>query len=313
MRRLAALLALLLSTTARAQDALHTIKVADNVFAILQPSDNRFNDSNAILIVGPSSAIVIDSQVDEESARGVIAEIKKLTTKPVTRVVATHWHGDHFQGNKAYRDAYPGVELVAHVSAAEEMRTRAPKMRDEDVARLKSARPERAERLANVQFVFPTTTVEEQATWKLGDREVRLLHFRGHTAGDLVVHLPRERVLITGDLVDDMPYLGHGFPADYLKTLDALDRLEWDTMVPGHGQVRRSRDHFHAVRDAFTAIYGEVRQAVRENLTLEQTRTRVNLAAHRAKLTYGDARAGRAFDSFMADAIERMYSEAKGQ
>lgn len=313
IRATVALVALLVPASAWAQSALQTVKVADGVFVVLQPYNNRFNDSNCTFIVGPSSVMVIDSQVDEESTRAVIAEIKKVTDKPVRQVIATHWHGDHFQGNAAYRDAYSSVEFIAHESATEEMRTRAPRMRDEDVARLKASRPAEAERLARVEFVFPTVSVGEQTTWTLGDHVVHLLHFRGHTAGDLAIYLPRDRVLITGDLVDDMPYLGHGYPAEYLKTLETIGGLQWDTMVPGHGQIRRGKDHLRAVRDVFTAVYADVARAVRDGLTLEETTKRVNLAPHRSKLTYGDARAGRAFDGFMEAAIARMYEELSGR
>ena len=337
---------LLAATSAGAQDAIRTLEVADGVVAILQPFDNRFNDSNTVLIIGPTSAIVVDSQVGPESARAVIAEIKRLTDKPVRHVIATHWHGDHFQGNQAYRDAWPGVEFVAHATAAGEMRTRATKMRDDDVARLKRELPAADARLAkgvdrsgrlldeegrrllgesiarsrrylaaleSVEFVFPTATVGEQTTWHVGDREVRLMHFRGHTAGDLAVFLPKERVLISGDLVDDMPYLGHGFPSEYLRALDALAGLEWDQMVPGHGQVRQGKDHLRSVAAVFTAVYADVQRAVRDGLTLEQTKARVDLASHKPKLTYGDARAGRAFDGFMPEAVERMYEELRSR
>jgi cyclase len=304
--------ALLIAPAAAAQEALNTVKLADGVYAILQPENARFNDANSVLIVGPTAAMVIDTQVDPDSSRRVIAEIKKVTDKPVRHVIATHWHGDHFQGNDAYREAYPGVEFVAHALAAGEMRTRAPRQRDEDVARMKKSRPAEADRLAKLNFVFPTMQLGEQTTWRVGTREVRLLHYRGHTSGDIAVYLPSDRILITGDLVDDMPYLGHGFPADYLKTLDALVALEWDTMVPGHGSVRRNKDHLSAVAAAFKAVYSDVSRAVAEGLTLEQTKARVDLGPHRAKLTYGDARAGRAFDGFMAAAIERMYEERKG-
>jgi cyclase len=342
IRAAAAVLVLACASGAGAQDALQTIKVAENVFAILQPFDNRFNDSNAVLIVGPSSAIVIDSQENNRSAQAVIAEIRKLTDKPVRQVIATHWHGDHFQGSDAYRDAYPGVEFVAHATAAVDMRERATKQRDEDLAALKREIPAAEDRLArgvnrrgepltdgarklaaeslergkrraaaleSVHFVFPTVTLGERTTWYVADSEVRLMHFRGHTAGDLAIYLPRERVLITGDLVDDLPFLGHGFPADYLKTLEALEALEWDTMVPGHGQVRKGKDHLRAVSEVFGSIYLEVKKAVGEGLTLEQTKARLNLAPYRARLSYGDARAGRAFDEFVPAAIERMFEE----
>jgi cyclase len=301
----------LTAATVAAQDALQTVQLAENVYAILQPSAKRFNDSNAVLIVGPSSAVVIDTQVAPDSSRRVIAEIRKVTDKPVDRVVATHWHGDHFQGNQAYREAFPGVEFIAHPNAVNDMRTRAPKLRDEDVARLKQARPAEAERLAKVEFIFPTRTLRDKEAWPVGTREVRFLHFRGHTSGDIAVYLPADGILITGDLVDDLPYLGHGFPSDYLKALDALAALDWNIMVPGHGEVRRGKEHLALVSTVFKAVHADVQRAVRDGLSLEQTKARVDLAPHKPKLTYGDARAGRVFDQFMSAAIERMYDELK--
>ena len=331
----------LLTTSAMAQDAVRTVKVADGVFAILQPDDNRFNDANSVLIVGPTSAIVIDSQVSPASAHAFIAEIRKLTDKPVRHVVATHWHGDHFQGNQAYRDAWPDVEFVAHASAADEMRTRATRMLDDDIARLTNelartglrlnrgvdlkGQPldrdahqllfeslarghRRLSDLKSVEFVFPTTLVGEETIWNVG-REVRLLHFRGHTAGDLAVYLPAERVLITGDLVDDMPYLGHGFPSEYLRALDSLTALDWNLMVPGHGQVRRGKDHVRLVAEVFSAVYADVRRAMAAGLPPEYAVSRVNLESYREKLSYGDASAAHVFDAFMPKAVARMYEE----
>lgn len=323
---------------------LQTVKVADGVYAILQPFDNRFNDSNATVIVGDAHVMVIDSQVGPASAEAVIAEVRKITTRPVRYVVATHWHGDHFQGNEAYRRAYPGVEFVAQQAAADDMRRRATAMRQEDIESLRREIPAAEERLAkrvdrqggaldaegarllaesiarnrrylealeSVAFVFPGMLVHERLEWDLGNRVVRLLHFRGHTSGDLVAWLPQERVLVTGDLVDDMPFLGHGHPADYLRTLDALDALAWDVMIPGHGQIRRGRDHLRAIAAVFTAVYRDVERAVRDGLTLEQTLERVNLRQHRETLAAGEPRAGRAFDGFMPEAVKRMYEELR--
>ena len=336
---------LLFTTSAIAQDAVRTVKIAEGVFALLQPHDNRFNDANSVLIVGPSSAIVIDSQVSPASALAFIAEIRKLTDKPVRQVVATHWHGDHFQGNQAYRDAWPGVEFVAHASAADEMRTRATRMLEDDIARLTNelartglrlnrgvdlkGQPldreanrllfeslarghRRLSDLKSVEFVFPTTLIGEETIWNVG-REVRLLHFRGHTAGDLAVYLPAERVLITGDLVDDMPFLGHGFPSDYLRALHSLTALDWNVMVPGHGQVRRGKEHVRLVAAVFSTMYADVQRAVAAGLPAEHAVSRVNLALHKAKLSYGDASAALVFDAFMPKAIARMYDELSGK
>ncbi len=108
-----------------AQQKIEIRKVADGVYAALQPAELRFDDSNSTIIFLEDGVLVVDTQVTPVTSRAILAEIRKLTDKPVRYVVNTHWHGDHVQGNSAYRDAYPDALFVAHANTRADIEARA--------------------------------------------------------------------------------------------------------------------------------------------------------------------------------------------
>jgi glyoxylase-like metal-dependent hydrolase (beta-lactamase superfamily II) len=104
----------------------------------------------------------------------------------------------------------------------------------------------------------PTVTLADHLTLYRGSREIRLLFLgRGHTGGDVVVYLPKERAVITGDLlVEGTSYIGDAFIRDWLQTLDRLRAIDFDVVLPGHGQAFRGKakiDHFQAYLRDFWA------------------------------------------------------------
>ena len=132
------LAALLASPGCGAQSAAQAMlqAVAPGVYVALQPAANRFNDSNATVIVTTDSVIVIDTQTTLTSTRAVLEQIRKLTDKPVRYVINTHWHGDHVYGNQIYRDAFPSVQFIAQTNTREDMSTRAAKELKDNVESL---------------------------------------------------------------------------------------------------------------------------------------------------------------------------------
>jgi cyclase len=318
--------------------------VAPGVYAALQPFADRFNDSNSTIIVLDDSVMVVDTQTTLTATRGVIEQIRKLTNKPVRWVINTHWHGDHVQGNQLYREAFPSVQFIAHVNTRLDMAQRTTSELRDQVASLPgqiekyrqtlaSGQASNGERLTEDQksllemrvdtfskqlpdlrqthVVLPDVTFDNSLSLYSGSQEVRLIHFGGHTLGDVVVYLPAEKVLITGDLVDDMPYTGDGSPADLVETLHQLDRLDFDLIVPGHGGIERGREHLHRITSMFESIVSQVQDAVRNGLTLDATKHKVDLEEFRESVTHGEEHATRAFNGFVPIAIERAYAEAK--
>lgn len=293
-------------------------------------------DSNSVFVVGARDVVVVDTNVSPESARASLAELRRITDKPVRYVVNTHWHDDHLAGNQVYRDAFPGVQFVGQVRTREELSTtgadnrnqakeggpgfaRALRKRVEEGKSLTGAPltdEERAAYLSDARLVeryvadlpgldiiFPTVAVSDKLVIDDGSRTIEILHLgRGHTGADLVVHLPKERVAIVGDLVSwPVPLVGTtSHPADFASTLDRLLALEAATVVPGHGPVMKDDTYLRLVARLLASIRDQTAAAVAKGETLEQVLKSVDLSEFRRAIAGDSALRQFAFDNYVA-------------
>src|SRR5689334_12057209 len=93
------------------------VKLSDGVYAAIRTEPPGLTvNGNSVFIINDDDVVVVDTTLTPGTAREIIAEIKKLTHKPVKYVINTHWHDDHIMGNAAYREAFPGVEFIAHTA-----------------------------------------------------------------------------------------------------------------------------------------------------------------------------------------------------
>jgi glyoxylase-like metal-dependent hydrolase (beta-lactamase superfamily II) len=348
MVRLAALLlALLAAPAARAGFTVETLAPGVHAFVRTEPAGMMF-DANNLAVVGEESVLVVDSNATAESSREVIRALRRLTPKPVRHLVNTHWHLDHFEGNAAWLEAYPGLEIVGHEATREELagigaknragllefgpgmvetlRKRVAGGKDREGrpldAETKAAYASDAEQAARyleatrtATFVPPTLEVRDRLSVRLGSRIVEILHLgAGHTRADLVVWLPAERIVATGDLVvAPVPLIGNtARPLDYAGTLDRLLALGASTLLPGHGPVMRDDAPVRRIRELAAAVRDGVKAAVAAGATLEETRRRVDLAPFRASFAGGSTLKGSLFDMYVAQpAVEAAWRQAR--
>jgi glyoxylase-like metal-dependent hydrolase (beta-lactamase superfamily II) len=167
--------------------------------------------------------------------------------------------------------------------------------------------------LRKLRFVLPTLTYESRLVLNGGGREVRLLHERAHTRGDTVVYLPKEKILFTGDLLDDLPYVGHGYPSEWIQTLRALATLDVDRIVPGHGRPYEGKDRLTLVADFLESIVIQVRAGLAAGRGENDIREAVDVEPFRARVAGTDPLASRTFDEFVPEAIDRAFQEATGK
>lgn len=263
-------------------------------------------DANCLFIVNDEDVIVVDAP---EASAELIGALRQLTDKPVRYLVNTHWHDDHVIGNALWRAAYPQVQFIAHPSlrdylpgtgarnragmiagapqVATQMRERLAQ--DQNLAGEPISEEERVSYASDLALVdhymkvvpgtpdlLPDLGVASELVLQRGERRIEIRRLgRGHTESDLVVWLPQERILASGDLVvSPVPLVGaeqshvHDWPA----TLDALIALQPAHIVPGHGPVLSGDSYVHQLRDLFAAIDSAVRAARRRGLDLEATR-----------------------------------------
>ena len=282
-------------------------KIADDVyFAVGTGSLTVF--CNAAVVVNDNDVLIVDSHVSPEAARSLLNELKAITTKPVRYVVNTHFHFDHSSGNQAYG---PGVEIIGH-QFTREMLTRGASLRGRafdryigslpaTIARLKSqadttkdttAKSALARRIVTqeafkretdtIRATPPTVSFDHALTLFRGGREIRLYFLgRGHTGGDIVVHLPRERVLVSGDLLlPGVPFGGDGFFTEWPETLERIKALDFDVVLPGHGAPFRDRERITYLQAYFRDFWSKVSEQYRMGVSPEDAARRIDLRNH---------------------------------
>jgi cyclase len=300
-------------------------KLSEGVYAAIRKQPPLFSfDPNNVFIINDDDVIVVDANASLAATKELLAALRKLTGKPVKYVINTHWHDDHIVGNQVWREAFPGVEFIGHASALKDRPTigaanrrgmleggkaYAARLRDlveqnKSLAGAPITEEERVNYLGDVawleralaeapgvQIILPTLTVEDRLTLHRGDRTIDIRHLgRGHTGADLIVHLPSEGVLITGDLVVwPIPLIGStSYPAAYSATIEKLLTLPANIIVPGHGPVMRDQEYIKLLSRLLISLKEQTAAAVARGETLEQTRKSVDLTEFR-RLLAGDS------------------------
>jgi cyclase len=130
----------------------------------------------------------------------------------------------------------------------------------------------------------PNMTYTSQMTLRQGDREVQLLFLgRGHTQGDTVVFLPKERIVCTGDLMESrLAYMGDAMFDEWITTLDALKKLDFDTVLPGHGVPFHGKSLITAFQNYLSDFMIKVAALRKQGLSAEEAAQKVDLVSHRS-------------------------------
>ncbi len=211
-------------------------EIADRVWV----AHYDFIDINIGLVGGERGLVVVDTYASSALARDVVEDVRRLGVGEVVAAVNTHEHFDHTFGNAVFREEY-GSGLPIH--ATEEAAERTVASGERWKAKSEAYDDPRVPDIRATPIVPADRTFSSAAVLDLGDRVVELVHpGRGHTGGDLVVHVADARVLLAGDLVEQSAPPAYGddcFPMDWPLTLDlVLDLLTADSVVvPGHGTV----------------------------------------------------------------------------
>jgi glyoxylase-like metal-dependent hydrolase (beta-lactamase superfamily II) len=310
--------------------------VAEGIYAAIARMNGPALGSNAAIIVDYDSVLIVDTHMRPSAAREVLENVKRITPLPVRYVVNSHFHNDHTQGNQAYFNAFPrGVEYVCHSNTRRDIIRKAiPRVREQlktlpvqireterqlagatdaqERARLhKEIDGNRAyfEELRQIDITLPTLTFDNSLFFHRA-HDIRVHYFgRGHTAGDIVLLLPKQRVLISGDLFlgPHIPYAVDSYPSHWAKTLRATAKLDFDQVILGHtSNVRgdQARKEMETLINFMEDVVAQVTEMVRDRKSLETVKAGLNLKKYKGEFANWETHSG--------IFIERAYVEAVG-
>ena len=221
--------------------------------------------TNAGIIVGDDSVLVIDSLRVPSFARDLIQDVKKITEKPIGFVIDTHSHWDHSWGN----EEFPEATIIGHKNCYAEMID--VEANEQWRTKVTSSDDPWSEECHLVNITPPNMTFETSMQLYFGGRELDLKYFgRAHTSGDIYIHLPKEKIVFTGDVAQDggVPYLGDCYPKDWPDTDNLLASLPIEQFMSGHGPIGdhnalvEAKDFIHALVDSTKNAIGDGQDSV---------------------------------------------------
>jgi len=314
-------------------------ELAPGIFLFTTPSYGDVGlDGNSIAVTSRDGVLVFDTNGTPAAAAAILGQIRALTDRPVRWIVNSHWHWDHWYGTETYVDAFPNAGVIAHEKTRALMMGPAlefnrPGLETQLPAYLESLERRAAanpaleatldedrfflEQKSRARHVFPTITFTDRLGLELGERHIEVLHYgRGVTPGDAFVYLPKEKILLTGDLiVNPVTFALSGYPTEWLRVLERIDALEIETIVTGHGAPLHDKRLLHATMDVFRLLLREGKAAKARGLTVDQAKDAIFPGLHDLMVAItGDVPSvNQAFKQQLVDwYLHRVYEELDG-
>jgi cyclase len=227
-------------TSAFAAEGAGLQKITDHVYAYAgatgASAETGFG-ANAGVVVGSNAALVVDTLLSPKMAEKFMADIRKVTDKPIKYVANTHYHLDHAWGNQVFAGA--GAVIIGQENSSKDMTMAAESLKHPEMFGLTTKDVEGI-KLTPATILFP-----DRLTVDLGDVTVEL-NYPGptHTNDSITVAVPQDKVMFTGDILFSHynPYLAEGDIANWTKVLGELQKSEMARFIPGHGPVSSKTD-----------------------------------------------------------------------
>ncbi len=247
---------------------------------------------NSGVIATNEGVVVLDALSSEAIARQEREAIASVIKQPVRFLVSSTFHNNYTWGNVAYQD----VIKVGHENYRADLLAQMQRDR---------VSPE------NQQARLPQVTYRDRLTIRLGGKEIQILYLgRGHTRGDSIIFVPQDRIAYVSELFfsDQFLYINDGYGLSWLKTLDAIQALPADILVPGHGPIpqdpREGREGLHRFRQILVDLRDAVQEEIGRGATEDQAAAAIKLPQYEKMQGYTSQR---------EVAVRRMYKEMTGK
>ena len=246
---------------------------------------------NSGVIATSEGVVVLDALSSEAIARQEREAIASVIKQPVRFLVSSTFHNNYTWGNVAYQD----VIKIGHENYRADLLSQMQRDR---------VSPE------NQKARLPQVTYRDRLTIHLGGKEIQILYLgRGHTRGDSIIFVPQDRIAYVSELFfsDQFLYINDGYGLSWLKTLDAIQALPADILVPGHGPIpqdpKEAREGLHRFRQILVDLRDAVQEEIARGATEDQAAAAIKLPQYEKMQGYTSQR---------EVAVRRMYKEMTG-
>jgi glyoxylase-like metal-dependent hydrolase (beta-lactamase superfamily II) len=326
-------------------------ELAPGIHLLAEPASfSGLASGNVTLIEQSDGVVLIDSGASIGDGRRVVAYVRSLTDKPVKAVMITHWHGDHPLGIAAIRAVWPHLRIIAtpqtragmlgpalaNVGLRREQafETQALNNMSAQVAQaqalLNAPGTDDARRLRIAEFIHnlwtyahdfegtylvpPTETFTDQLLLDDPERPVRLMFLgRANTEGDAIAWLPRQRIVMTGDVVvSPIPFGFGSYPESWLAVLARLKALNPALVVPGHGEPMADTAYLDRLSASIADIRDQVGRLARQGMSVEEVTAHVDFSAQTATFGSGPRIAATLQSLWLTPMIDNAWKEARG-
>jgi glyoxylase-like metal-dependent hydrolase (beta-lactamase superfamily II) len=283
------------------------VKIAENVYGY-----EDFHPSGmptiSMFVVGRDGVLLVDGQADPKKTQGLLDAINKTAAKPLKWYVVGSDHGDHTGGNVVLPS---GITWIVHPTSRAQLERDAENAKRQNEKAAASAeasgKPAPSPR---VVIVPPTAMSGDKQVIDLGNMEAHVLFLgRAHTGGDLMLHLPKQKILFMSEayLNRVFPAMRSGYPSEWVKLIDRALAMDVDIYVPGHGfveEAKASREELVEYQKALKYVIGEVQRLHKLGLSADEARKQANWGPYK--------------DWYLSDsqdiiAIRKVYEEIEGK
>ncbi len=235
-------------------------KISEHVYALRGGAG-----ANSAFVIGNSGVTIVDAKQTDQAAKEMIEAVKKITDKPVKRLILTHCDMDHVNGIPGFPE---NIDIIAHENSLKNM--------------------EKANEQGQVKIRLPNKTFTDQMSLVDDGAEMRLLYFGpAHTDGNIVIYIPDERVAIIGDLFfKGMDPLIHkqknGTSAGFVDVLQKVIDLNADKYLSGHAEPATKAD-IETLRNSIMEKREKVGEMIKAGKTLDEVKQAFNIPAGQSR------------------------------
>ena len=284
-----------------AEKQISFTEIGDGLYAFTAEGD-----PNSGVIIGDDSVMIVEAQATPRLANKVIEKVREVTDKPISHVVLTHYHAVRVLG----ASAFDAQQIIMSDMARAMVVERGQEDWDSEFQRF----PRLFQGHESIPgLTWPTTTFDGAMTVYLGNRRVDLMHLgRAHTAGDIVIHVPDQNVMFTGDIVEyhSACYCGDGHFADWGQTLDNIAAFDVDAIAPGRGDALVGHDMVEAAiestRDFVDSTFAPVQKIAARGGSLKEAWDAVRALCDPKFKDYA------IYEHCLPFNVARAYDEARG-